>query len=961
MSFNLYRTWIAALVLLSTSFCHSQTTVTLGAEEFQSTAINMDAPYNSQQTSLRSQTIVSADELTAQGLTVGEFTSVHFNVDVLGSDPTLDGFSMRIGPGDGNFDLSFETLATEVIPAADFTPVTGWNEHVFSTPYFWDGVSDLVIETCYQNMGPGGSETSIWFSFTGNETYKEADHFGGNPACDDNNAEDIIIARPQLRLTWQPPMAPPVADIFIQSIGVCNGEILLQDNSQFFPDTWLWYFGDGNTSTDENPMHTYTQNGTYSLSLVVTNAFGTDSITLVDAVTISLTNNIPTSANCSPSTLDQTLGFGVTQLNLNGQTVNSSNGTAGYEDLTCTLFQLDEGGTYQMDVTVAGPADNHVAAWIDYNADGDFTTDEKIFSQVTGTTASESFTLAPSALNDSTLRMRVVSDFYLLGEPDPCADIEGGQAEDYSIRITPNVLPPVAIFSAAPTYSCSGTIQFTDESENVPTGWLWQFGDGNFSTDQNIEHTYTMSGTYTVSLTVQNGFGQDDTVMTDLITVDLGQALTPACAVQTLTYCCGYGLQNFTFEGINNTSPDGSIGYEDHTCEMQAEVTEGLSYPVTAFTGNENPQDLHIYVDMNDDGSFNSSELLFSSLNANSHSGMISFPLQSPVTGSRLRMRVVADFVGNNNDGCTDTQFGQIEDYAIIIHPDTTPPVAGFSANATLTCDGMVSFTNTSNNYSSSQWYFGDSGTSTDTSPTYTYTSEGTFTVSLVVTNDYGMDSLAFEDYITVNFSAACDTVAMPMTGTGTVLTSCLGYLSDDGGPYDTYSNNSSGTQTIDVGTGNYVRLDFSDFSFQFNNDFLMIYDGPDASAPLIGQYTGNALPNGGIIESSGSTITLVQITNFFGVNDGFLLEWTCLPLGLDKIDSNAFSVFPNPAEDLIQIKSESNEIIKSIGIFDLQGRIVLRPAVWNEPIDISRLPQGNFLVRILSENGQTTKPLIIR
>jgi PKD repeat protein len=42
-------------------------------------------------------------------------------------------------------------------------------------------------------------------------------------------------------------------------------------------DTWLWNFGDGNTSTSSAPVHTYTQGGSYDVSLTVTNIYGMES------------------------------------------------------------------------------------------------------------------------------------------------------------------------------------------------------------------------------------------------------------------------------------------------------------------------------------------------------------------------------------------------------------------------------------------------------------------------------------------------------------------------------------------------------------------------------------------------------------------------------------------------------------------------------------------------------------
>jgi len=68
--------------------------------------------------------------------------------------------------------------------------------------------------------------------------------------------------------------------------------------------------------------------------------------------------------------------------------------------------------------------------------------------------------------------------------------------------------PPAAGFQATPR---SGevplTVRFTDLSTGSPDSWLWNFGDGVTSTDENPVHEYRMPGAYTVTLTVTNAYG----------------------------------------------------------------------------------------------------------------------------------------------------------------------------------------------------------------------------------------------------------------------------------------------------------------------------------------------------------------------------------------------------------------------------------------------------------------------
>ena len=129
-------------------------------------------------------------------------------------------------------------------------------------------------------------------------------------------------------------------------------------------------------------------------------------------------------------------------------------------------------------------------------------------------------------------------------------------------------IPPTTNFTANPTNTCSGFVSFYDSSSGFPTSWNWNFGDGNTSTAQNPTHTYTLGGTYTVTLITCNAYGCDTLVNPNMITVNLSPQLPIAasCTPATLTYCCDFGITNVTFNTINNTSGDGVEGYSDFIC-----------------------------------------------------------------------------------------------------------------------------------------------------------------------------------------------------------------------------------------------------------------------------------------------------------------------------------------------------------------------------------------------------------
>lgn len=112
-----------------------------------------------------------------------------------------------------------------------------------------------------------------------------------------------------------------------------------------------------------------------------------------------------------------------------------------------------------------------------------------------------------------------------------------------NVALLPNI--PVANFSADVTNSCTGTINFFDESiTSAGSTYFWDFGDGDTSTLQNPSHTYTTSGTFTVSLTVTNCAGSNTKTLTNYITITL-----PTPPITTNDSLCGSGIAHLTASG----------------------------------------------------------------------------------------------------------------------------------------------------------------------------------------------------------------------------------------------------------------------------------------------------------------------------------------------------------------------------------------------------------------------------
>ncbi|MCC7576434.1 MAG: choice-of-anchor L domain-containing protein [Methanomethylovorans sp.] len=111
----------------------------------------------------------------------------------------------------------------------------------------------------------------------------------------------------------------------------------------------------------------------------------------------------------------------------------------------------------------------------------------------------------------------------------------GPYCDDQTFATAEEILPPVANFTANVTTGRAPlTVNFTDLSTNTPTSWLWDFGDGSTSHDQNPTYTYTRGGNYTVILNATNIAGTNTSTQVDCINVVV--ATTVNASYTSVTY-----------------------------------------------------------------------------------------------------------------------------------------------------------------------------------------------------------------------------------------------------------------------------------------------------------------------------------------------------------------------------------------------------------------------------------------
>ncbi len=139
----------------------------------------------------------------------------------------------------------------------------------------------------------------------------------------------------------------------------------------------------------------------------------------------------------------------------------------------------------------------------------------------------------------------------------------------------------------------------------------------------------------------------------------------------------GVGITYFGMGQISKSSSNSStVGYQDFTCSDSTELNQGDSYQVSAYTGQTYAEMVRVWIDFNNDGMFDSTELIFDDgLIVYVHAGIVTIPLTGQL-GVPLRMRVGSEVeMYPPPDGCNDVQYGQYEDYTVYLNGPTDIPV----------------------------------------------------------------------------------------------------------------------------------------------------------------------------------------------------------------------------------------------------------------------------------------------
>ncbi|MBL7755015.1 MAG: hypothetical protein JNM44_11110, partial [Chitinophagaceae bacterium] len=253
-----------------------------------------------------------------------------------------------------------------------------------------------------------------------------------------------------------------VADFATSSTYSCSGNMAVQftDGSLKPNNSWAWDVNnDGVVDyTTQNPSHTYTVPGLYTVKLSIDNG----NATVIKPNLILVSSGSPTaSTGCvlaSNSNLGNPYGVGLYYVELGSIKRSTPENDGYYNDYSCENFTLLKPNTTYTVAVQTGTANAEGARiYIDWNNNGNLESSESIVSFASNTSGyrTASFTTPATGITLNTpLRMRVVSRFGSI-PTNACNVSTYGQAEDYTVYVIPNPSAVLALGNGNASI-CSG-------------------------------------------------------------------------------------------------------------------------------------------------------------------------------------------------------------------------------------------------------------------------------------------------------------------------------------------------------------------------------------------------------------------------------------------------------------------------------------------------------------------------
>jgi carboxypeptidase T len=344
---------------------------------------------------------------------------------------------------------------------------------------------------------------------------------------------------------------------------VCNFDAAASNDPDGTISSYDWDFGDGQISTLQNPSHTYAEDGSYTVSLTVTDndgGFSSTTETFVVEQTPTNTTGGFTETGLSPSrgenlsyTIEVPANASLLEVSISGGSGNAdlvlNYGSAptrtdndcivqgAGNDHSCTITDPQQGIWYiivrgvqassgiQLDAFWTAETTDNVSPTAGFNVNVDALqatfTDSSNDSDGTITSRNWDFGDGNTSTETNPIHNYAVAGTYTV-QLTVSDDQGASDATSQSVTVSDSNTPPSASFSVTSNELAATFTDLSSDSDGSISSHNWDFGDGNNSTAASPMHTYASAGTYSVSLTVTDNDGATDTETQSVTVTEAG-------------------------------------------------------------------------------------------------------------------------------------------------------------------------------------------------------------------------------------------------------------------------------------------------------------------------------------------------------------------------------------------------------------------------------------------------------
>lgn len=444
-------------------------------------------------------------------------------------------------------------------PPVNVAPTAGFSVSVTGLDAtFTDSSSDSdgTIASWSWDFGDGNASTdqNPLHSYAADGTYSVVLTATDDDGATDTSTQDVVIN------------SANVAPISSFTFTIADLQVTFSDGSSDSDGTvasWNWDFGDGNTSTSQNPVYNYATGGTFTVALTVTDDAGATD-TSSQSVTVVAPNVAPTAGFTTVIT-DLSVDFTDTSSDSDGTvaswswdfgdgntstTQNPTNVYAAAGSYTVSLTVTDDEGATNTDsqtVTVTEAGSETSGGFTETNVSPanrenlEFTIDVPAGATAldidtsggTGdVTLVVNFGSTPTRNNNDCIE-QTAGNTHSCNFTNPAEGTwfiivrgvvasSGVQLDAYWTAVAAGNIAPTSDFSFSTADLVATFTDASSDSDGTVASHSWDFGDGNTSTVQNPVNTYAAAGTYTVSLTVTDDEGATDTSSQSVTVTEAG-------------------------------------------------------------------------------------------------------------------------------------------------------------------------------------------------------------------------------------------------------------------------------------------------------------------------------------------------------------------------------------------------------------------------------------------------------